>query len=140
MKRYAFVFTLVVLVAPMLLGLRPGPAAHAAPSFKNASVNILHQADLTTGGVNVTVFYSCTPSGSTTMGDLLVQVRQFPNNDTNVIPATGDGKTHQATVSVAGTFSPGAAAFRGGFAATQSLPQCDGGTPQPARFLFPTAQ
>jgi hypothetical protein len=109
MKRSAFVFVLVALMAPILLALLPGTAAEAAPIFKNASVNILHSASLTTGGINVTVDYSCAPSGNNTTGTLFVNAAQSPNRGFGDTPATCDGKTRQATVFVAGTFSPGAA-------------------------------
>jgi hypothetical protein len=108
MKRSAFVLMLVALVAPVLLALS-GTAAEAAPIFKNASINILHSASLTTGGVNVTVDYNCAPSGSNTTGTIGADVAQSPNRGFGSAAATCDNKGHQATIFVAGTFSPGAA-------------------------------
>jgi hypothetical protein len=113
MKRFGFMFVLVVLVLSVLLELLSSDAAEAAPIFKSASVNILNKAELATGGVDVTVKYSCAPTGGSTTGFLEVSVSQDPNEGSNEAPATCDNKTHPATVFVAaffgGTFSPGAA-------------------------------
>jgi hypothetical protein len=110
MKRFAFVLTLVVLVAPMLLGLRSGTAAHAAPIFKNASLNIHQGVDSATGGVNVTLNYNCAPASATdTTGELAVVVAQGTIEAETTMPANCDGKGHTTTVFVAGAFTPGAA-------------------------------
>lgn len=115
MKRFGFVFVLVALVAPVLLGLLSSTAAEAAPISEKASVNVLNKAELATGVIDVTVKYSCAPTGSTTAGFLSVMVNQGPTEGGNEVFATCDNKTHPATVLVeafsyvGGTFSPGAA-------------------------------
>lgn len=111
-KRSAFVLVLVALVAPVL-ALLSGTAAQAAPIFKNASISILHNAALTTGGVNVTVRYKCAPASPTdTGGFLAVVVTQGTTEGNGTASTTCDGGGHQATVLVtalSGTYVPGAA-------------------------------
>ncbi len=99
-----FDLTVLALLAVSMLALATSTAS-AAPISKNASVQILNAAYLVTGGVDVTVKYSCAPEH----GGLTVHVSQSGSDGAATVPVNCDGQTHSATVLVPGVFTPGQA-------------------------------
>jgi hypothetical protein len=102
MKRFAVALAVLALVAPMVLGLHPSPASAKAPA---ATIHVL-TAKLVTGGVDVTVSYSCPPPSP---GLVQVTVNHPTGSGMNTADAICDGHTHKATILVTGPFVKGTA-------------------------------
>ena|SRR6266487_2915150 len=98
---------LLVIVGFATIGLAPHAASATAPS---ATIQILNQGQLVSGGVVITLDYSCLPPSP---GALEVTVGENGVVGVTFTPtATCDDSKHQQSLFVAGPFTPGSAAVR----------------------------